>query len=268
VTTRHSVPVEAWRFAGGAFTLEAREVPVERPLSIEVDGRELVTLLCLGDHLDELAAGYLRAEGLVTAASDIRTLLLDEERGVASVTLATPADLESRIYGKRLITTGCGRGSVFSHAIDPLAARPVKESPPIPPETLLGLVREFNLSTTLHKEGGGIHAVGLALGGRLTLVRQAVGRHNALDMVSGRLLLDAGDATGGVLLTTGRISSEMLVKSAIVGAPVILSLSGATSLAVHLAGELGIALLGYARGSSFTVYTNPRRLAGFVAPSA
>lgn len=262
MTGGHSVSIDSWRYTGGAFSPERREIPVERPLSIEVDGRELVTLLCLGEHLDELAAGYLRSEGLLATAADIRHIGIDGERGVASVTLARPADLESRIYGRRLITTGCGRGSVFSHAIDPLVARPVGDSEPLAPEELLGYVRDFNLQTTLHKGLGGVHGVGLAADGAFAFIREDVGRHNALDMVSGRLLLDGRSAAGGVLLTTGRISSEMLVKTAVLGAPVIVSLSGATSLAVSLAGRLGIALVAYARGSSFAVYTNPQRVAG------
>jgi FdhD protein len=268
MTGRPAVPCAAWKYSGGSFAAEPREIPVERPISIEVDGRELVTLLCLGDHLDELVAGYLRSEGLIAKASDLRALAIDGERGVASVTLDRPSDLESRIFGRRLITTGCGRGSVYSHAIDPLTARPVKDSPPVEPDALLGLIRDFHLSTTLHKEVGGVHGVGLALDGSLRIVREDIGRHNALDMISGRLLLDGIDGTGGILLTTGRISSEMLVKAAIVGAPVVVSLSAATSLAVSLAEKLGIALVGYARGTSFTVYTNPSRLAGFPATLA
>ncbi|MEW6308778.1 MAG: formate dehydrogenase accessory sulfurtransferase FdhD [Bacillota bacterium] len=239
------------------------QIAVEYPLTLELDGVELVTLLCTPEHLDELAVGHLVGEGVLREACDLKGVDVDPQAGVARVATAGRHPVTAAVYGKRAIASGCGRGLVGYQAGDLLGLRPVADGGAFLAQTVLASMRRLGRETPLFAATGGAHGVGLSdAAGDLTLVREDIGRHNALDKVVGRCFLDGHTLAGAVIYATGRLSSEMVLKAVRAKAAMVASHSAPTSLAVELAEALNLTLVGFARGERLNVYTHPRRLAG------
>lgn len=257
-----SIPwrVGRYRGAGEAFAWEDLRVVDEVPLTLYVNGVEVVTLLTVGDHLLELGLGFLRSEGFFSTRPEVEGW--DEEPGALRVRVARDVSAVRRLMEKRTVTTGCGKGTTFYHALDALRCRPVSSQVRFEPEQLVGGMRELQERSDLYRETGGTHNASLLEAGRTLLFRTDIGRHNAVDMLGGRAFLDGLETAETALLTTGRVSSEILVKVAKMGVAVLVSRSAPTALALRLATELGVTVVGYVRGGRFNVYTHPGRLAG------
>lgn len=240
-------------------TRRPRGMPSELPITIELNGVEVATTQATPRDLEELAAGFLVSEGLLTDRSALKSIEADAKRGLVWVETAeeVPGDLSDRT---RYLTSGCGKGVTFASVGHARGLAPIQTQLTITADSVYTLVRELADAAVLYRDTGGMHAAGIGKAGRLLVAREDVGRHNAVDKVIGRAWLDRVDPTEAVLVATGRISYEMAVKSAKAGVPVIASRSAVTDLAADLGDSLGITMIGYARGGKLTVYTHPERV--------
>ncbi|HKB52728.1 MAG TPA: formate dehydrogenase accessory sulfurtransferase FdhD [Ramlibacter sp.] len=240
-------------------------IPAERPLTIYVDKRELVTLMTLGAHPEWLVIGYLRNQRFVSSLGEIESVTVDWEVGSAAVkTRSGIADIEERT-SRRVVTTGCGQGSVFGGLMDEI------ESIALPPAAisqgqLYAIVNAIRLQESTYKSAGSVHGCALFRGDQMLLFVEDVGRHNAIDTIAGWLWLQqqdgalATDTSSFVFYTTGRLTSEMVIKSAQMGVPVAISRSGITQMGHAIAQRLGLCAIGRATGRHFLCYTAHERL--------
>lgn len=247
-------------------TLEEISIPAERALTIYVDKRELVTLMTLGAHPEWLVLGYLRNQRLVSALAAIESITVDWDVGVAAVkTREGIADIEERT-AKRVVTTGCGQGSVFGNLMDEVDAIRLPEAA-ITQAQLYGVVNAIRLQESTYKSAGSVHGCALFHGEAMQLFVEDVGRHNAIDTIAGWMWLRDGDTALAlpadapqVFYTTGRLTSEMVIKSAQMGVAVVVSRSGITQMGFELAERLGLCTIGRATGRHFLCYTARQRL--------
>jgi FdhD protein len=236
-----------------------RGMPSERPITIHLNDAEVATVQATPIHLEELAAGFLFAEGLLTDRAALHSIDADMKRGMVWVVSDedVPADLAER---QRYLTSGCGKGVTFASVGHARGLAPIDDEYAVEADAVYSLVRELADAATMYRDTGGMHAAGLGIDGALLVAREDVGRHNAVDKVLGRAWLDGLDTSKAVLVATGRISYEMAVKAAKTRVPIAASRSAVTDLAADLGDRLGIALVGYARGGKLTVYTHPERV--------
>ena len=227
-------------------------VPGETELTISVNGKELVTVLCTATKLNCLVLGFLYAEGIISGTGDVTTMRVCDEESLAEVKLSKA---EFELPALRRLTSGCGGGAAFV-----TSGQKVESDLKVTPGELLTLMQKFQKQMELYRICGGVHSSALADRDHLLVVAEDIGRHNTLDKIQGECLLRRLSTRDGVLLTTGRVSSEMLLKAATMQVPVVVSRSSPTDRAISLAVDLGIALVGYARGSRLTVYSHPERL--------
>lgn len=252
--------LEIIRFKDGRSTAEKDHVVEEYPLTIFFNDQELVTLLCSPRELKYLALGFLRSEGLLSSLEDIETTSLDEERGIVYVNTRDKKNLAEKLYGKRTITSGCGKGTVFFHALDSLQSKPVTSKMKVHGDSLFGLMRSLQEMSVLFKTTGGVHSVALADEEQILVFSEDIGRHNALDKVVGKCLLEEIPLQEKILLSSGRLSAEIVLKGAKMGLPFIVSRSAPTTLAVELAAQVGITMVGFLRGGRFNIYTGAERI--------
>jgi len=236
---------------------DMRELRVagEFPLTLKVDGRELVTLMTLGTRPEELALGYLRNQRLIERIEDIASVAVDWDRGVALIETAHGQgiiDWEKKL-ANRTVTTGCGQGTVFSCTLDKLydvrlPRVTVRQS------LIYALLRALAQENEIYRSAGAVHGCALCRGTDVLLFVEDVGRHNAADAIAGRMWLDGIDGGDTIFYTTGRLTSEIVMKAAHMGIPVLLSRSGITHMGLELARELGIVMIARAKGEHFLVY--------------
>ncbi len=232
----------------------------ERPVTLYLNGREMVTLLCAGHHLDELAAGFFYAEGFLRSPEDILGIDIDDEAGAVHLSARGDASITEGLWQKRTISSGCAKGSLFYFSLDALLSKPVKSDIRITPGRILDRVEDMNRLSETYRRTHGVHNTVLADQDRVVLFRDDIGRHNAVDMIVGHVFLHGIPLRDKMLITTGRLTSEMLIKAAKVSIPVLVSRNTATSLAVELAVSLGVTLIGHARAGRFTVYNGQERI--------
>ena len=240
-------------------TRRFRGMPSERPVTIYLNDVEVATTQSTPSDLEELGVGFLVSEGLLADREALRSVDVDAKRGFVWVSSdeVVPEDL---VHRTRYLTSGCGKGVTFSSVGHARGLEPVTGAMTVTADELYGYVGEMARAATLYRDTGGMHACGLAFGGKLELVREDVGRHNALDKLLGRAWLDRIPTRDAVLISTGRISYEMAVKAAKAAVSIVASRSAVTDLAAEIGGDLGITLVGYARGGKLTVYTHPQRV--------
>lgn len=238
---------------GRSFRLE-EEVVAEYALTIFLNGTEAVTLLCTPAELKHLAAGHLFSEGLVADREDISDISLDEAKGIARITTRSGLRPSSR----RQVTSSGGRGGFAP--VNSL--EPVRSDIKISTAGIFALVESFTAGSVIFKATGGVHSAALCADGNMLVFSEDIGRHNAIDKVFGRCLLEGIGTEGRVLVTSGRVSSEILLKVARRRIPILISKSAATGAAVRLAGEAGITLVGFVRGKKANIYANGGRVTG------
>lgn len=231
-------------------------VIVEYPFTIFIDDEEIITLLCSPNSLKYLAIGFLHSEGFIEDYSAVDNIQIDEENGRAYVRLNVRKSFNEKLQGKRTITSGCGKGTVFYNVLDSFKSKKIKNEVEIKSSDLVDLMRSFNKSSELFYSTGGVHACAICNEHGILYFEEDIGRHNALDKVLGRALVEDMDVSDKIILTSGRISSEMLIKAAKRGIPVVVSRSAPTSLAVNMARELNITLVGFVRGEKMNIYSS------------
>ncbi len=236
-------------------------IPAERPLTVYVDKRELVTLMTLGAAPEALTLGYLRNQRFVGALDQIVSVQVDwQVDAVAVVTRAGIADLDART-AKRVITTGCGQGSVFGGLMDDIAQIRLSPDARMRQATLYRIVDTIRTQQSIYKQAGSVHGCALFDGnGALLYFIEDVGRHNAVDAIAGLMWLDGIDGGDKIFYTTGRLTSEMVIKGGQMGIPFLLSRSGTTQMGHMVAEQLGMALLARCSGKHFLLLTGQQRL--------
>lgn len=233
----------------------------EMPLTVYVNDEELVTLLCSPDKMDELAIGFLWSEGVVDLKDEVTKVVVDETKGTVWVTADRDSEFIKGLLFKRMITSGCGKGTTFYSVVDSVSAQPVASDVNATPEQMLKLMSEFQDGSALYKSTHGVHSAALCSPEAIEVFREDIGRHNAVDKILGHCLMTGLDPAGKILITSGRISSEVLLKAAKKGMPVIVSRTSATDLALRLADKLNVTLIGFVRGGKMNVYTHGERIA-------
>jgi FdhD protein len=238
----------------------AISIPAERALTVYVDKRELVTLMTLGANPELLVLGYLRNQRLVKSLQDIESITVDWDVGAAAVkTRGGIADIEAKT-SKRVVTTGCGQGSVFGDLMGDIDSISLP-SASITQAQLYGIVSALRLKESTYKSAGSVHACALFEGEELLIFVEDVGRHNAIDTIAGWMWMQGQmPSADKIFYTTGRLTSEMVIKSAQMGVPIVVSRSGITQMGHQLAGRLGLCAIGRATNRHFLCYSGANRL--------
>jgi FdhD protein len=240
------------RFSDEGWVSTSVHVPSEMELTIYVNSKELVTILCTPTKLNCLVLGFLYAEGIISGTGNVANMRICEEESLADVRLNNADFSLPRL---RKLTSGCGGGVAFK-----TQGQRVDSGLVVAPTKVLSLMKQFQEHMELYRLCGGIHASALSDSKNLIAVAEDIGRHNTIDKIMGECLLRGLSTRDGLLLSTGRVSSEMLLKAANMQTPVVVSRTSPTELAISLARDMGIALVGYARGNRLSVYSHPERL--------
>jgi FdhD protein len=246
--------------------VSAIHIPAERPLTIYVDKRELVTLMTLGGAPEALTLGYLRNQRLVRELQDVVSIQVDWSVDAAAVvTRRGIVDVEERT-AKKVVTTGCGQGSVFGGLMDEVDRITLPADARLPQTVVYRIVDTIRTQQSIYKQAGSVHGCALFSNtGELLYFVEDVGRHNAVDAIAGRMWLDGLDGADKVFYTTGRLTSEMVIKGAQMGIPFLLSRSGTTQMGHMVAERVGMSLLARCTGKHFLLLTGRERLV-FDAP--
>ena len=236
-------------------------IPAERPLTVYVDKRELVTLMTLGGAPEALTLGYLRNQRLVKSIEDIASVQVDwEVDAVAVTTRHGIADIEERT-SKKVVTTGCGQGSVFGGLMDEVDSIVLSPYARLQQSVVYKIVDTIRTQPSTYKRTGSVHGCALfSAHGELVYFIEDVGRHNSVDAIAGKMWLDEISGDDKVFYSTGRLTSEMVIKGGQMGIPFLLSRSGTTQMGHMVAERLGMSLLARCSGKHFLLLTGKERL--------
>jgi FdhD protein len=244
---------------------EEISIPAERSLTVYVDKRELVTLMTLGAHPEWLVLGYLRNQRLVEAPAAVESVTVDWDVGAAAVKTVDGIERIEERTAHRVVTTGCGQGTVFGQLMEDVESVALPDAR-LTQAQLYGIVNAIRLQESTYKSAGSVHGCALFRGEQMLLFVEDVGRHNAIDTIAGWMWLHGGahaPATATepmVFYTTGRLTSEMVIKSAQMGVAIVISRSGITQMGHEVAERLGLCTVGRATNRHFLCYTAPDRL--------
>jgi FdhD protein len=235
-------------------------VATEFPITIILNDQELVTMLCSPKNLEYLAVGFLFSEGLLKSKDEVKKIIVDDRRGIVRVEAEGVGELDRDVLFKRLITSGCGRGASFYSAADVQNQAKVESRIEISTHDVLAMVSEFQHRSLLHRATGGVHSAALCDTKAVLVFSEDIGRHNAIDKIFGECLLEGITTDNRLIITSGRVSSEILLKVAKRNIPILISKSAPTDLGVKLANDLGVTLVGFVRGKRMNVYSNDWRI--------
>lgn len=247
-----AVDIVCHRFSDEGWSSTSVHVPNELEFTLYINQKELVTILCTPSKLNYLILGFLYGEGIISSIDDILLMRVCEEERVADVRLTNP---EYELPTHRKLTSGCGGGAVFN-----TDGQRVDSDFIVTPTEVLSLMKQLLEQMELYKLSGGVHTSALADAKNLLIVAEDIGRHNTLDKINGECLGRGLSTKDRLLLSTGRVSSEMLLKAAKMQVPIVVSRHSPTGRAVSLARDLGITLIGHAKGGRLLVYSYPERL--------
>jgi FdhD protein len=240
-------------------------VPGERPLTIYLDKRELVTLMTLGSAPEALVLGYLRNQRLVESPHDIESIQVDWETDSAAVkTRRSTVDIDA-LTSKRVVTTGCGQGTMFGGLMEEMSEISLPNGPNLSQEAIVALIDAIRVHDSIYKKSGSVHACAVFErqgndGVQLLYFIEDVGRHNAVDSISGLLWLADKAGKDLIFFTTGRLTSEMVIKGAQMGVPFLLTRSGVTLMGLELARKTNLTILSRCSGKHFEIYNAPERV--------
>ncbi|MCF6095017.1 formate dehydrogenase accessory sulfurtransferase FdhD [Microaerobacter geothermalis] len=239
------------------FYFEEDEIVTEYPLTIFLNDQEFATLVCTPSDLEELIIGFLASEGAIRSYQEIKDIMINPNHGIAYVDLNRPFQLNQQFFSKRRITSCCGKSrQSFYFFNDARTAKPVQSSTNITPSDCFRLMDYLQKSSTLHQITGGVHNAALCTPEQIVVRYSDIGRHNALDKIFGHCLKMGIATEDKILVFSGRISSEILLKAAKIGVGVVLSKSAPTTLSLQLAEELGITIIGFIRDNRLNIYTH------------
>lgn len=249
-------------YKNGGFTEGEDLVVREAPVTIYLNGTEFVTLVCSPGELKELAVGFLCSEGVLMKRENLKSILINEEDKLIRVETAGDPALREKFL-KRFITSSSGRGRVsFTFANDSSGVAPVESDIRVAPREIFNLTDQLEKLSQVFKATGGAHSAALCTRDSVVFFYEDIGRHNAVDKIFGRGFLDGIQYGDKILVFSGRISTEILIKVVKMGIPIIVSRSAPTELAVKLADQLGITVVGFAREGRLSLYTHRKRVAG------
>jgi FdhD protein len=233
------------------------DIPSERPLTVYIDKRELVTLMTLGASPELLVLGYLLNQALIARAAEVESINVDwEVDSAAVITRAGIADLAAKT-AHRVVTTGCGQGTVFGDTMAQIDAvrLPAAQAARINQSTLSRILEQMRARHSVHKQAGSVHGCALFDGAAMQVFAEDVGRHNAIDTIAGWMAVHGIEGGDKIFYTTGRLTSEMVMKAAKMGVPIVVSRNGVTAMGQQLAERLGMTLFGRAAKRNFLCYS-------------
>ena len=232
----------------------------EHALTLYLDKRELVTLMTLGHAPEALAIGYLRNQRIVGSLADIAAVQVDWETEAVAITTTKKIDLKKKT-GRRIVTTGCGQGTVYGGLMDEIEKVQLRDDVALADADLYALIEKVRRHETIYKQAGAVHGCALATrAGEILMFVEDVGRHNAVDAIAGFMWLDGIDGSDKVFYTTGRLTSEMVIKCAQMRIPFLVSRSGLTKMGHDIAQRVGLTMIGRASGRHFLAFTGRHRL--------
>lgn len=253
-----------WRFSDGKFERKQDVIATEYPITVKLNDKELLTIVCTPEYIEDMVVGFLASERIIVDIKDIKDIRMNEELGIVNIETSKVFPFYEQLHNKRYITSCCGmsrQGFVFAN--DALTAKQMNDrNVSLKPADCFSLMNNLNEAADLFQQTGGVHIAALCDTDGFYLTRMDIGRHNALDKIYGHCLQNTIPVKNKVIVFSGRISSEILLKVAKIGCEVVLSKSAPTELAIKLAEELGITAVGFIRGKSFNVYTHPDRIVG------
>lgn len=252
---------EIVRFNGDTPSEQDDIIATEFPLTVMLNGQEFATMVCSPTDLEDLLVGFLASEGMILFNDDITSLSIDEENGFAYVELNNPLEVTEHDHSKRFIGSCCGKSRQFYFKSDVKTAKTVRSQLPISVSQCYSLMEELQDKSMQFKKTGGVHNAALATVDNILTIRTDIGRHNALDKVYGDILKNCRPLKDKVIVFSGRISSEVLLKISKIGIGILISKSAPTDLALKLADDLGITTIGFVRNDKMNVYTHPERIA-------
>ncbi|GGZ22788.1 formate dehydrogenase accessory sulfurtransferase FdhD [Shewanella chilikensis] len=239
--------------------LQEKYVACERPLTVYLNWRPIVTLMTLGARAEALALGYLKNQGFINDVSQLESVIVDwDVASAAVITREQTEDLDAKLADKT-VTTGCGQGTVFGGFMEGLDDI-VLPQPKLKQSMLYSLLKNISEYNQTYKNAGAVHGCGLCEADKIKSFVEDVGRHNAVDTLAGEMWLEQDRGDNKIFYTTGRLTSEMVIKVAKMGIPVLLSRSGVTQMGLELAQKLGITMVARAKGRHFLVYNGAENI--------
>jgi FdhD protein len=239
---------------------QEREIAGEHPLTLFLDKHEIVTLMTLGSHPELLALGYLRNQGFLNRPDEVAAVQVDwETESAVVVSRNGVAGLADKL-GTRTVTTGCGQGTVFGRLMDHLERSALGEPVPVRQSDIYGTLDSINQFNEVYRRAGAVHGCALCRDRQIEMFVEDVGRHNAVDAIAGHMWLSDLAGSDRIFYTTGRLTSEMVMKVAQMGIPVLLSRSGITEMGLDMGRRLGITLIARAKGTRFQVYNGAEQV--------
>lgn len=231
----------------------------EVPLTISVGDKELVTLLCTPEDLKDLVRGFLFTAGFIKKANNIKKIILNQERWTAQVTLNNDTQREDLIF-RRLYTPGCGKGILFYNAFDFMHKDKNVSHYTVRRSHISALLTDFKKRSLIYLKTGGVHSAAIADDKSIVVFKEDIGRHNAIDKVIGKMLLENDSFEDRIVITSGRISSDVILKIQKCKIPIVISMSAPTDQAVRHARQMRITLIGFARGNRMNIYSEEQRI--------
>ena len=231
----------------------------ERPLTIYIDSYEIITLMTLGTQPELLALGYIKNQNLISNLNEIKSIQIDWSVNAAAITTTNERDDWADKLGPRIVTTGCGQGTIFNSVLEQfeelkILPKKIKQS------TIYALIKNLNTHNDVYKNAGAVHGCALCKDSKPLIFIEDVGRHNAVDAIAGKMWLENISGEDKIFYTTGRLTSEMIIKVAQMEVPILLSRSGITHMGLDLAKQLNITLLSRVKNKHFLVYNGEENL--------
>ena len=254
-------PALTTQLSGQDATGQPVDLPVvqERAITIYLNSQEIITSMTVGDHIAEMAVGFLYNQHILRSADEIDSIDVDEELDVVVVRTHQETGFEAKTK-KKIKTSGCAQGTVFADVMDRFEAAKLPKGTKISAAELTALSKTINHTPSLYLKAGAIHGCVLAKGAEMLLYMEDIGRHNAVDKIAGVMLMNNISGADKIFYTTGRLTSEMVIKTVLMGIPILVSRSGFTEAGVRLARQAGLTLIGRAKGSRFFVLSGPERV--------
>jgi FdhD protein len=254
------IEIPILKVAGDSIEGAVDEVAAELPVRVVLNGLPLVTLLCTPAELEELVIGFLLSEGILSDLRSVRSISVsDRDPSVRVEVTGLPDDWE-KLFERRTISSGCGKGVTFTNYDRSRDRRIGVTGPPLTIGAVRSLLQEFRNISSLYLETGGVHSAALSDGREILFFSEDVGRHNAVDKLIGKAFLKGVNIEQKVLLTSGRVTSEIVTKAGRNRFPILISRAAPSCMAINYAEDMGITVIGFARGDRMNIYTWPKRI--------
>jgi len=235
-------------------------VAVEQPVTLFVNGTQIVTLLCTPSELRELAVGFLLSEGILTTSASLTELTVNESDSTVKIELSNLPAHFNTLMSKRTISSGCGKGITFANVMGSEFQRIPVQQDMVTLEDVTKMLSVFRTISKLYLETGGVHSAALANNKELVFFSEDIGRHNAVDKLIGKAFLQSIPVQNHLLITSGRVTSEIMNKAGRNRFPILISRAAPSCMAIDYAEDMGITLVGFARGDRMNIYTWPKRI--------